>query len=238
MTKAVRKTQRGPESVYDKLRRQIVSLEVKPGADLDESSLVKKFGVSRTPVREALIRLSAEGLVEIRKNRGAIVTSLDLGSLRSIFEAGDLVERAYTRLACLRKTKSDIKDLRALQEEFAGDMARQDVAAMVDSNTRLHLRIAQASGNKYFVDAYRRILADHERIAQLWYADNFLRSDALANKKILKQHAGLVSAIAKGDSDTAERISMEHSELCRVGISGLLARGPALLADVNLDIQE
>ena len=87
------------KSLYQALRHQIIALEIEPGADLDEQQLVKKFGVSRTPVREALIRLSAEGLVEIRKNRGATVTSLDILTLQSIFEAGDLIEKAYMRLA-------------------------------------------------------------------------------------------------------------------------------------------
>ena len=232
MDKKARKTT--PESVYEQLRQQIVSLQIKPGEDLDESRLVERFGVSRTPVREALIRLSAEGLVETRRNRGAIVASLDLSSLRSIFEAGDLVERAYTRLACLRATKRDHAEIRQLEQEFKHALQRENLAAMVDTNTRLHLRIAQAAGNKYFVDAYRRILADHERIAQLWYADNLVRDNALVNRKMLKQHDSLVTAITRGDSAAAEKITIEHSELCRVGINALLESGSALLADLNV----
>ena len=99
-----RESDKPARPLYEELRHQIISMKIKPGADLDEKTLVEKFGVSRTPVRESLIRLSAEGLVEIRKNRGATVTALDLQTLQSIFEAGDLIEKAFTRLACLRRT--------------------------------------------------------------------------------------------------------------------------------------
>ena len=221
-------------SVYDALRRSIIAMEIKPGADLDEKSLVEKYGVSRTPVREALIRLSADGLVELRRNRGATVTALDMITLRSIFEAGDFIERAYTRLACKRRTQDDIEALETLATQFERDMENQDVAAMVDSNTRFHQRIAEASGNKYFADCYRRILADHERIAQLWYSNNLDQEDQSMNRKILRQHRELLNAIIDRDAEFAEQVSMDHASLCKEGLQQLIDEGSGILADLRV----
>ncbi|MBX2868905.1 MAG: GntR family transcriptional regulator [Acidiferrobacterales bacterium] len=225
-----------PQSLYESLRHQIITMEIPPGADLDEKSLVKRFGVSRTPVREAIIRLSAEGLLEIRKNRGAVVTSLDLLTLQSIFEAGDLIEKAYTRLACLRRTDGDLAEIRRWMERFEKDLNRQDISAMVKSNSQFHYSIAKASGNKYFFECYRRILADHERIAQLWYTDNMSREQDTVSKTIVKQHRELFKAIESRNANLAEKISMEHASLCKEGVRETLRFGESVIA--NLEVEQ
>src|SRR5215510_6423478 len=83
----------GAQMVFDKLRERILSLELAPHADIDELDLVKEFKVSRTPVREALIRLSSEGLVELLPNKGPRVASLDANEVPQILEALELAQR-------------------------------------------------------------------------------------------------------------------------------------------------
>ena len=221
-------------NIYQEIKRRIVCLEYAPGTSLDEKSLVEELGSSRTPVREALIRLSGEGLIEIEKNKGARVTELDLLTLQSIFEAGDLIERAYTRLACLRRDDNDLKAIDKARQNFQGDMQNQDIAAMTQSNTEFHLTIAAASRNKYFIDAYRRILADHERIAQLWYTHNFNSADQVSNKLMCQQHEQLFQAIKDRNADRAEEISLAHADLCKEGIRKILSNGESLIADIGL----
>ena len=226
---------RAPISAYAVIRQRIVSLEDAPGTYLDEKSLVEELGLSRTPVREALIRLSGEGLVEIEKNKGAKVTELDLKTLQSIFEAGDLIERAYTRLACLRRTDTDLQLIREAMETFEQDLINLDVGAMVISNTEFHLRIAAASGNKYFLDSYRRILADHERIAQMWYHDTLARNNQESQRQVCAQHRELFEAIQQRDADKAEDISMAHASLCKEGIRALLSSGEDITASLKVN---
>ncbi|MEM7360214.1 MAG: GntR family transcriptional regulator [Pseudomonadota bacterium] len=222
-------------TTYEQIRCRIVCLDYAPGSSLDEKSLVEELGTSRTPVREALIRLAGEGLVEIEKNKGAKVSQLDLVTLQSIFEAGDLIERAYTRLACLRRTKTDLEKIRHAMLQFEQDLGAEDVAAMVQSNSDFHLLIAAASGNKYFVDSYRRILADHERIAQLWYSNNFASGDAAVNRLMCEQHAALYQALEDQDADAAEQVSIEHASSCKEGIRQILSNGELLMADIRVE---
>ena len=132
-------------SLYEQIRHEIITMEIKPGTDLDEKSLVKRFGVSRTPVRETLIRLSAEGLVDIRKNRGATVTPLDLLTLKSIFEAGDLIEKAFTRLACFRRTQKDITRIETALETFSEAIQLRDIPSIVETNSEFHLHTCRNS---------------------------------------------------------------------------------------------
>ena len=109
---------------------------------------------------------------------------------------------------------------------------------MVHSNTEFHLRIAAASGNKYFLESYRRILADHERIAQIWYSDIFRSDDRAANEKICRQHDELYQAIEQGDTDRAEAISIAHAHACKEGIRSSLSSGESLIADLNVQTEE
>src|SRR5688572_6773470 len=89
----------GAEHAYQELRERILSLSLAPGADLEESVLVATLGMSRTPVREAIIRLASDGLVTLTPNRGARVAPISLDEIRAFFEALDLCQRAVTRLA-------------------------------------------------------------------------------------------------------------------------------------------
>jgi len=220
--------------IYEELRRQIISTELAPGSDIDEKSLVDAFGVSRTPVREALIRLASDGLIDMKPNRGASVSSLDLNKLRAIFEASDLMERVTVRLACLRRSE---KDLQAMFEHlfaFEEAMEAKDVTEMVLANSRLHLRMAEAAGNVYFAESYRRVLADHERIAQLWYGHN-IQFDEQENNELLKQqHRAIYQAVLDRDADKAVDLAMDHASLCKDGVRKILSEGESILADVDV----
>ncbi len=103
----------GSERVYRDLRREILHLVLKPGDDLDESVVSARFAVSRTPVREALIRLTAEGLVTSSRGRGARVAPLSIGDLRAFFEGLDILQRSVTRLAAHRRLDSDLARIEA-----------------------------------------------------------------------------------------------------------------------------
>lgn len=93
----------GAQRVYEAVRESILNLAMRPGADLDENSLVRKFGVARTPVREALIYLASEGLVVLRSNRGARVASLDMNEVPELLEGLELCMHITTRWAAVRR---------------------------------------------------------------------------------------------------------------------------------------
>ena len=94
----------GTQRVYAEVHEDIIGLRLQPGADLDEAGLEERFSVSRTPVREALIRLASEGLIFLLPNRGARVSHIDISDVPQLFEALDLCQRATIRWATARRT--------------------------------------------------------------------------------------------------------------------------------------
>jgi DNA-binding GntR family transcriptional regulator len=225
----------GKRDVYNDIQRKIITLEFAPGSDLDEATLVEMYGVSRTPIREALIRLAGEGLVVIKRNRGAYVSPLDVATLRAYFEAADFITRAVVRLASQRRSKTDLEAIEAAMLTFERAMARRDMAAMVEQNDRFHAAISAAAHNKYLEAASRRLLADHQRIAQLCYAHELETQDDQAKASTLEQHRVLFESVKRRDPATAERTALAHLKLCKEGLQQLLTGMDGLLDDLNIE---
>jgi DNA-binding GntR family transcriptional regulator len=104
------------EIVYRELRRDIIAMTLSPGTFLDETALSKRFGRSRSPIREALVRLSAEGLVITEQNRCSIVAHLNLPHLPKLLEALCLMQRMNSRLAAKYRTAEELDNLWAIHE--------------------------------------------------------------------------------------------------------------------------
>ena len=125
------------------LRDEILELVLPPGTPIDEVALAERFGMSRTPIREALLRLAGEGLVETLPNRSAIVANIDFLNLHHFFDAMTLMYRVTTRLAALNRSDADLAAIRARQAQFAAAVEAQDALAMISTNAALHLSIAE-----------------------------------------------------------------------------------------------
>src|SRR5579871_6389602 len=150
----------GSRVVYENLRQRILDLELDPGSAIEEEQVVRTFGVSRTPVREALLRLWADGLVVLLPNRGARVAPLELSNLRQFYEALELSQRACTYWAALRATKPQIADIRREMLSFEAGARNRDGTAMAHSNMRFHNAIGIAAGNAYIAATYDRLLRE------------------------------------------------------------------------------
>jgi DNA-binding GntR family transcriptional regulator len=135
--------------VYDRLRAQILDLDRVPGSRLTERGLETELGASRTPLRAALMRLEADGLV-CRDGRAWQVSPIDLGEIAQLSELRDAVETAAVRLSCRRATDHEIADLARHLETVDGG---QPADAAVRAGTDFHVRLAALSGNRFFADA-------------------------------------------------------------------------------------
>jgi DNA-binding GntR family transcriptional regulator len=203
--------------VYEALRRGILNLEFRPGADLDESSLVERYGVSRTPVREALIRLGADGLVALLPNRGARVAPIELHTLDAFFEALTLCQRAITRWAALRHRPEQLRGITAHMEALEAAAAPHDAEAMTDLNCDFHMAIAEAADNPYLAEAYARLLREGLRLSRIALTYDFDRDRSLNEHigRLVAEHRQIVAAIAARDADAAEALGAAHAWLFR-----------------------
>ncbi len=201
---------------YETLRAEILSLELAPGRDLDEAGLVERLGLSRTPVREALIRLAADGLVVLLPNRGARVAPLDLVDLPRYVEALDLAQRAVNRFAALRRTKDNIRDIAAAREAFEASVAHGDAMELTERNRDFHAAIARAAHNRYIAAHYLRLLDQGMRLLRIPFdfdpeGDGAERHIDL----IVTDHRKIAEAIAARDAGRADMLGHNHAELFR-----------------------
>jgi DNA-binding GntR family transcriptional regulator len=198
----------GAIHVFERLRDEILSLELRPGQLIDEASLAARFEVSRSPVREALVRLAAEGLVDTVPNKGTVVTPLNLVELPQYFDALDLIQRAVMRLAARHRSDADLVAIRTAQKEYRRRVVTNDALGMIAQNVVFHIAIANAGRNRIFTDTYHRILSEGRRNLRLYYRSY---GDTLP-EELCHAHDAQIDAIAARDEDLAERLGHEHAE--------------------------
>jgi DNA-binding GntR family transcriptional regulator len=197
------------------LRHRILSMELAPGAVVDELALADEFGLSRPPVRELMRQMAAEGYIELEANRAARVSSMTYQSLRSFFLAAPLIYIATTRLAAANSTPADIDRLKKIQQRLDIAIKENDVDGRVLCNDEFHLEIGKMARNEYLMPSLRRLLIDHARLGKVFYrppvADNMHQDVAEA----IEQHEQIIDAIARHDVHGAGELVRAHWELSR-----------------------
>jgi DNA-binding GntR family transcriptional regulator len=212
----------GSHRAYEALWRRIVTLEMNPGADVDETTLVRELGLSRTPVREALIRLASEGLITLAPNRGASVSPMEFSRVQENLEALDLLQRAATRLAAERRTAADIAAIKSECDVFERAARLRDPTRMIEANWDFHAAISRASHNAYIDKHYKEVLVDGLRIARLAMAYECYGSETAYRRhvdKILREHREMTTLITLGNADKAEAVAASHAKLARIRVT-------------------
>jgi DNA-binding GntR family transcriptional regulator len=198
------KSHRLADRIRLKLEQAIVMGELEPGARLDEQRLAEEFGVSRTPVREALAQLATIKLVELRPRQGVTVTVLSLKDLVDIFDLMAELEGMCARLAARRIARSERDELIAAHQATAALIDAGDADGYYAANARFHELIYAASHNPFLrdtVQAIRNRCAPYRRL-QLRQAGRIAKS--------YDEHAAIVAAILAGEEERADQIARAH----------------------------
>ncbi|WP_406634983.1 GntR family transcriptional regulator [Pseudarthrobacter quantipunctorum] len=192
----------GADFVYAELKRQIISLELKPGERVYEPAMASALQVSRTPLREAIRRLISESLLEQQRTGGVLVPALDEAAISELYEVRAAMESLMARNACLKATQADIDALEAILERNAAMVGFADEA--MKQGMALHGKIAGIAGNSWARRFHDQISNQMERYRHFTNSTQERRDQALA------QHRRLVAAVAAGDPDQAARIAFDH----------------------------
>ncbi|MFD1747419.1 GntR family transcriptional regulator [Rhizobium helianthi] len=205
---AERKRGSGVRIVYEALRNEILDLKLTPGSPIDEVQLASRFNMSRTPIREALVRLEGEGLIETLPNRSTIVSNIDFLNMHAYFEALVLMYRVTLRLAARNAGPEDMATIRVHQAAFADAVARQDALAMIETNADFHASIASAAGNAYYLTFFQRLLNEGRRLLRLYY-QSF--RDQLP-QRFVDEHEEIICALERKDTEECDRLGQAHAE--------------------------
>ncbi|MDH2328170.1 GntR family transcriptional regulator [Cereibacter sp. SYSU M97828] len=215
-----RKRGDGVRLVHSILRDDILNLVLPPGSPIDEIQLAERLSMSRTPIREALVRLAAEGLVTTLPNRSTIVSNIDFLNLHTFFDALTLMYRVTTRLAAEYRTEADLESIRDHQAAFAAAVEAQDARAMIATNRDFHAAIADAGRNPYYSGLFSRLLDEGRRILRIYYSSY---GDRLP-RRYVDQHDEIIAMIEAGDIAGADRVATEHADQIVKQIQSLIAR--------------
>ncbi len=188
------------ERAYAGLRERIILLELAPGTVLDEPGLTRALGIGRTPVHEALMRLSHEGFVRIMPRRGMIVSEMSVFELQQVYESRAVIEPASTRLAAQRATREEVEYLEGMLDRVDALLEARDFRGVLAADEAFHLGLVRASQNKYLIDMVHTI---HSLTARFWYF-SLLRLPADVPRAQMAGHRDVLRAVAAGDPAAAE----------------------------------
>nr|WP_236884191.1 GntR family transcriptional regulator [Devosia sp. A16] len=225
-----RKRGHGVQKVYDRLRQSILDLSLPPGSPLDEMRLSEEFALSRTPIREAMVRLAAEGLLTTLPNRNTIVAPIDFVNLPVYFEALTLMYRVTTRAAAVHRRPEHLVRIRAFEAAYADAVRRHDALGMIAINRDFHVAVAEAGGNVYFTQLFARLLDEGRRVMRVFY---YSFDDRLP-RQYVDEHADMVAAIEAGDADRADALAATHAAQIVRQIQSYISRETTTRIDLAL----
>jgi DNA-binding GntR family transcriptional regulator len=192
------------EDVAERLREQIFAHELAPGSWLDEQSLAIAFGISRTPMREAIKVLASEGLVTTKMNKGAYVTEVDKHDLEQIFTVLSLLEGQAAKETALKATETQLTQLDDLHHRLEKAAADRDIGQFFEINVKFHDMIQEIAGNQWM----NGVIVDLRKVLKLQRRDSLSRSGRLHSSLI--EHRQILQAILKRDPAAAEAAMRKH----------------------------
>lgn len=203
------------EEVAERLRQRIFKHELPPGSWIEEQALAEEFGISRTPLREALKVLASEGLVTLKPRRGCYVAEISREDLEEIFPVLALLEGRCAYEATTKAGPEDLRRLRALHEALEQRARGNDVEGFFDANQAFHRAVQEIAGNRWLL----QIIGDMRKVMKLTRHHSLLVEGRL--QESLKEHRRIIAAIAKGDAAGAEENMRLHLMRGREAMSGL-----------------
>jgi DNA-binding GntR family transcriptional regulator len=195
------------DAVYDLLRQNILDNRLEPGAGISENEISEKLKVSRTPVREAFLRLAQEGLLEVYPQKGTIVSLIDIELVEEARFMREQLERAVVRLACERFSKQHMLELESnlrLQELCRKE---HNYTKLFELDEQFHRTLFEGCGKSRTWQTLQLLKHDLDRTRMLRLATNYNWDD------ILMQHRQIIEGIQEQDADRAESIMKQHLSL-------------------------
>ncbi len=190
------------EEVAELLRQRIFRRELEPGSWIDELKLAEEYGISRTPLREALKVLAAEGLVTMKVRRGAYVTEVNEKDLSDVYHLLSLLESDAAGVVAARASAAELNELQALHAELEAAVADREKFFAI--NERFHMRLLEIADNRW----RDQMVADLRKVMKLNRHNSLLKSGRI--EESLAEHAAIMKALASRDSASAMQRMREH----------------------------
>jgi DNA-binding GntR family transcriptional regulator len=192
------------EEVAERLRTSIFSHELAPGSWIDEQAIAKEYGISRTPMREAIKILAAEGLITMKMRRGAYVTEVSKSDLNQIFTVLALLEGQACRETALKASEGQLEALDSIHMKLERAAADRDLEQFFAINQSFHDKLQEISNNPWM----KRVIDDLRKVLKLQRRDSLSKRGRLESS--LVEHRKILSALLARDAELSEKLMKEH----------------------------
>ena len=192
------------EEVAERLRTSIFSHEFAPGSWIDEQAIAKEYGISRTPMREAIKILAAEGLITMKMRRGAYVTEVSKSDLNQIFTVLALLEGQACRETALKASEGQLEALDSIHMKLERAAADRDLDQFFSINQSFHDKLQEISNNPWM----KRVIDDLRKVLKLQRRDSLSKRGRMESS--LVEHRKILSALLARDADLSEKLMKEH----------------------------
>lgn len=192
------------QEVAERLRQRIFSDELAPGERIDEQRLAEQYGISRTPLREALKVLASEGLVELKPRRGCYVTEISQRDLDDIFPLMAMLEGRCAGDAVRHAVPADIADLSEIHSRLESTTRDGRIAAFFEANQEFHGKMQELAGNRWMLS----VIQDLRKVLKLARLHSLSLEGRL--QQSLAEHRAIMAAIKAGDAASAEKLMHDH----------------------------
>ena len=205
------------QEVAERLRQRIYAHELQPGAWIDEQALAEQYGISRTPLREALKVLASEGLVTLKPRRGCYVTEISEQDLDEIFPLMAILEGRCAGETARRATAADLVRLSAIHEELELAARTHQIKDFFDANQRFHAEIQLVAGNRWLT----HVIQDLRKVLKLTRLHSLTIDGRL--EQSLQEHRAIMAAIKAQDTAAAQQCMHDHLLAGRKALAKLVS---------------
>ncbi|CAM5463155.1 GntR family transcriptional regulator [Thauera sp. 28] len=201
------------QEVAERLRQRIYSHELAPGTWVDEQALAEHYGISRTPLREALKVLASEGLVTLKPRRGCYVTEISERDLDEVFSVMSMLEGECARASAMRATDGDLTRLRAIHADLEKAAAADDIDGFFEANQNFHRSLQEIADNRWLL----HVIEDLRKVIKLSRHHSLFSDGRL--EQSLEEHRDILGALLARDGERAEQLMRHHIRSGRAALA-------------------
>jgi DNA-binding GntR family transcriptional regulator len=212
------------QEVAERLRQRIFSHELPPGTWVDEQALAEHYGISRTPLREALKVLASEGLVTLKPRRGCYVTEISERDLDEVFTVMSMLEGECARASATKASAADLDRLRAIHADLENAAAAGDIDGFFEANQAFHLALHEIADNRWLL----QVIEDLRKVIKLSRHHSLFSEGRLVQS--LTEHRDILQALLARDGGGAEALMRSHILSGRAALARIAATKSATAA--------
>jgi DNA-binding GntR family transcriptional regulator len=197
---------------YEAIYRRIMTLEFEPGRRLEEKRLVELIGIGRTPIREALMALAADFMVESHPKAGVIVRPITIQNTRATFAALKILEAGVVDLAMGQENTVLLTELADANQDVRDAIEKMQILELVEANSRFHHLYARCSKNDYLVNCLHKVRCETNRLAYLSYGNEIdpHRTLKVHYESVVREHDAILEALRQRNAEGLKKIIYQH----------------------------